>query len=54
MKKTELAEIVDKLEGWDDTPDYEVISAVKNGDRWSLVIRNSNAEKIESEGKENE
>lgn len=54
MKKSELAEIVDKLAGWNDEPDYEVVTAVKNGDRWNLTVRNCNAQKIESEGKENE
>lgn len=57
MKKG-IADIVQRLSGWGDEPDYELLEISDNGDNFSFVVKKDNLESVEvtenEETKENE
>ena len=38
MKKG-IADIVQRLSGWNDEPDYEILEISDNGDNFSIVVK---------------
>lgn len=54
MKKG-IADIVQRLSGWGDEPDYELLEISDNGDNFSFVVKKDNLESEDKgENKENE
>ena len=54
MKKG-IADIVQRLSGWGDEPDYELLEISDNGDNFSFVVKKDNLESVdEGEREENE
>lgn len=54
MKKG-IADIVQRLSGWGDEPDYELLEISDNGDNFSLVVKKDNLESVDKgENEENE
>lgn len=58
MKKG-IADIVQRLSGWGDEPDYELLEISDNGDNFSFVVKKDNLESIgetaiNEENKEND
>lgn len=50
MKKG-IADIVQRLSGWKDEPDYELLEISDNGDNISFVVKKDNLD-VEKEGEE--
>jgi len=54
MKKG-IADIVQRLSGWGDEPDYEILEISDNGDNFSFVVKKDNLESVDKgENEENE
>lgn len=54
MKKG-IADIVQRLSGWGDEPDYEILEISDNGDNFSFVVKKDNLESEDKgENEENE
>ena len=54
MKKG-IADIVQRLSGWGDEPDYELLEISDNGDNFSFVVKKDNLESVDKgEREENE
>lgn len=54
MKKG-IADIVQRLSGWGDEPDYELLEISDNGDNFSFVVKKDNLESVDKgENEENE
>jgi hypothetical protein len=54
MKKG-IADIVQRLSGWGDEPDYELLEISDNGDNFSFVVKKDNLESEDKgENEENE
>ena len=54
MKKG-IADIVQRLSGWQDEPDYELLEISDNGDNISFVVKKDNLESVDKgENEENE
>ena len=54
MKKG-IADIVQRLSGWGDEPDYEILEVSDNGDNFSFVVKKDNLESVDKgENEENE
>lgn len=54
MKKG-ISDIVQRLSGWGDEPDYELLEISDNGDNISIVVKKDNFESVDKEEtKENE
>ena len=54
MKKG-IADIVQRLSGWGDDPDYELLEISDNGDNISFVVKKDNLESVDKgENEENE
>lgn len=52
MKKG-IADIVQRLSGWGDEPDYELLEISDNGDNISFVVKKDNLD-IETKGEDEE
>lgn len=46
MKKG-IADIVQRLSGWRDEPDYELLEISDNGDNISFVVKKDNLESVD-------
>lgn len=54
MKKG-IADIVQRLSGWQEVPDYELLEISDNGDNISFVVKKDNLESVDKgERKEND
>lgn len=49
MKKG-IADIVQRLSGWGDKPDYELLEISDNGDNISIVVKKDNVESERKKG----
>lgn len=45
MKKG-IADIVQRLSGWGDEPDYELLEVSDNGDNISIVVKKDNVDVV--------
>ena len=52
--KTELQDIVNRLQGYDDDDYYEIINAEKTGGIWHLAVKHIINPKEEPENESNE
>lgn len=52
--KSELAKLIEKLEGYDENDWYEVSEAKKTGDYWVVTVRHRVEKSKKNAGAENE